>query len=153
MLAGGVDWKLIWAVCKSSCLVFSQCRGWMPKSMLGVSIPGYLGRSCKAFNAPAFKVTQHRFCHVVWAGASSRAQDYTGLEYQEAWFIGTTLSQRSLELERRLDQRHEFGHWQHLGSNQNPRMDEFCVHLNLCVACVVCLVCIMCGVCVVCAVW
>lgn len=154
MLAGGAGWKLSRAVCRSSYLGFSQCRGWIPKSILGVSIPGYPGRSCKAFNAPAFKVTQHHFCCVVWAGASSRVEDYTGFEYEEAWFIGTTQLQRSLQLEGRLDQRHRFGHQQHLCTNRNPRMDEFCVHLSLCVVCVgVFGVCYVGGVCVVCAVW
>lgn len=82
----------------------------MPRGIPEVSIPGDPGRSCKASNAPALKVTHHLFCPVVWASSGSRVEDYTGREDQEARSIGATPIQRSPELRERLDQRHKFGH-------------------------------------------
>lgn len=55
----------------------------MPSSVPGVGIPGDPGGSCKASNAPVFKVVRHHFCHVVWARPGSRVGDYTWREYPE----------------------------------------------------------------------
>lgn len=64
----------------------------MPSSVPGVGIPGDPGGSCKASNAPVFKVVRHHFCHVVWARPGSRVGDYTWREYPEVQFTGATLS-------------------------------------------------------------